>query len=179
MVYHSKQMIKGLASLIPLFFKKSTTTTMKHLKVGDKAPDFALLNEKNELVKLDDFKGKKIALFFYPADNTPTCTTEACNLRDAYADLQAQGIDVLGISPDSIKKHQGFVKKYGFPYSLLADTEHTMMNDYGVWGLKKFMGKEFDGVHRTTFLVDENSRIINIIEQVKAANHAEQIFASL
>jgi thioredoxin-dependent peroxiredoxin len=172
-------MLKGIASLIPLFFKKRTATTMKHLKVGDKAPDFALLNEKNEVVKLSDFKDKKIALFFYPADNTPTCTTEACNLRDAYADLQAQGIEVLGISPDSIKKHQGFVKKYGFPYSLLADTEHAMMNDYGVWGLKKFMGREFDGVHRTTFLVDENGVIVNIIEQVKAANHAEQILAAL
>jgi thioredoxin-dependent peroxiredoxin len=172
-------MIKGIASLVPLFFKKRTTTTMKHLKVGDKAPDFALLNEKNEMVKLSNFKGKKIALFFYPADNTPTCTTEACNLRDAYADLQAQGIEVLGISPDSTKKHQGFVKKYGFPYSLLADTEHQMMNDYGVWGLKKFMGREFDGVHRTTFLIDEKGVIINIIEQVKAANHAEQILASL
>jgi thioredoxin-dependent peroxiredoxin len=172
-------MIKGIASLIPLFFKKRTSTTMKHLKVGDKAPDFALLNEKNEMVKLANFKGKKIALFFYPADNTPTCTTEACNLRDAYADLQAQGIEVLGISPDSIKKHQGFVKKYGFPYSLLADTEHAMMNDYGVWGLKKFMGREFDGVHRTTFLVDEKGVIVRIIEEVKAANHAEQILAEL
>jgi thioredoxin-dependent peroxiredoxin len=170
-------MIKGIASLIPLFFKKRTSTTMKHLKAGDKAPDFALMNEKNETVKLSDFKGKKLALFFYPADNTPTCTIEACNLRDGYADLQAQGIEVLGISPDSIKKHQGFVKKHGFPYSLLADTEHTMMNDYGVWGLKKFMGREFDGVHRTTFLIDEKGVIVHIIEAVKSANHAEQILA--
>ncbi len=170
-------MIKGIASLIPLFFKKRKTTSMKHLKAGDKAPDFALLNEKNETVNLSDFKGKKLALFFYPADNTPTCTTEACNLRDSYADLQAQGIEVLGISPDSIKKHQGFIKKYGFPYSLLADTDRTMMNDYGVWGLKKFMGREFDGVHRTTFLIDENGIILNIIDQVKSANHAEQILA--
>ena len=148
---------------------------MKHLKPGDKAPDFAVLNEKNETVKLSDFKGKKLALFFYPADNTPTCTTEACNLRDFYHDLKAKNIEVIGVSPDSVKKHQGFIKKYSFPYSLLADIETKMIQDYGVWGNKKFMGREFDGVHRTTFLIDEKGFILQIIDSVKAANHAEQL----
>ena len=148
---------------------------MKHLKVGDKAPDFAVPNESGTIIKLSDFKGKKVALFFYPADNTPTCTTEACNLRDNYADLQAQGIEVLGVSPDSPKKHQGFIKKFAFSYSLLADTDGVMMNAYGVWGPKKFMGREFDGVHRTTFLINEKGMIEKIIEKVEAKNHAAQI----
>jgi thioredoxin-dependent peroxiredoxin len=145
------------------------------LKVGDKAPDFAVSNESGTIVKLSDFKGKRVAIFFYPADNTPTCTTEACNLRDNYADLQAQGIEVIGVSPDSPKKHQGFIKKFAFPYSLLADTEGVMMNAYGVWGPKKFMGREFDGVHRTTFLINEKGVIEKIIEAVEAKNHAAQI----
>ena len=164
-----------LSILVSLFKKRTTTPIMKHLKQGDKAPDFAILNEKNEMVKLADFKGKKLAIFFYPADNTPTCTTEACNLRDFYGDLQEKNIEVIGVSPDSVRKHQGFIKKHNFQYSLLADTETKMMQDYGVWGNKKFMGREFDGVHRTTFLIDENGIILQIIDTVKAANHAQQL----
>ena len=168
-------MNKGITSSIVSFFTNSTNTDMKHLKVGDAAPDFAALNEKDEMVNLSDFKGKKLALFFYPADNTPGCTAEACNLRDYYADLKANGIELLGVSPDSVKKHQNFIKKYAFPFSLVADTDLKMLNDYGVWGLKKFMGREFDGVHRTTFLIDENGKIEHIIDKVETGNHAAQL----
>jgi thioredoxin-dependent peroxiredoxin len=150
---------------------------MKHLKVGDYAPYFAVPNESGIIVKLSDFIGKKVALFFYPADNTPTCTIEACNLRDNYSALQAQGIEVIGISPDGVKKHQNFIKKFDFPYSLLADTEGVMLNAYGVWGPKKFMGREFDGVHRTTFLINEKGIIEKIIDIVQSKNHAAQIFS--
>lgn len=152
---------------------------MKHLKAGDLAPAFEAFNEKGELVKLSDFTGKKLALFFYPASGTPTCTVEACNLRDAYADLQSAGIEVIGVSPDTVKKQEGFAKKHSFPYSILADTDLTILKNYGVWGHKKFMGKEFDGVHRTTFLIDEQGVILHIIEKVKSANHAEQILELL
>jgi thioredoxin-dependent peroxiredoxin len=148
---------------------------MKHLKVGDIAPAFAVPNENGDIVKLSDFKGKKLTIFFYPADNTPTCTIEACNLRDNYSELKAQGIEVVGVSPDTSKKHQNFIKKFSFPYSLLADTDRAMVNAYGVWGNKKFMGREFDGVHRTTFLINEKGIIEQIIDTVKAKNHAAQI----
>ena len=157
----------------------SKTADMKNLKVGDAAPDFAARNENGATVRLADFAGRKLALFFYPADNTPTCTVEACNLRDAYADLQAKGVAVVGVSPDSEKKHRNFIKKFGFPFPLIADEDLTLMNDYGVWGLKKFMGREFDGVHRTTFLIDENGKIEQIFEKVESANHAEQILRTL
>lgn len=165
----------GYKSSILSFLFKRENRDMKHLKVGDAAPDFEALNEKGETVKLSDFRGKKLALFFYPASGTPTCTVEACNLRDHYKDLQMHGVEVLGVSPDTVKKQQNFSNKYGFPYSILADTDLKILNDYGVWGLKKFMGREFDGVHRTTFLIDEKGKIEQIIEKVKSANHAEQL----
>ena len=148
---------------------------MKHLKIGDKAPDFTGLNESGETISLSDFKGKKLVLFFYPKDNTPTCTVEACNLRDNYEKLQKKGYELLGVSPDSPKKHTNFIKKFDFPFSLLADTELNALKAYGVWGPKKFMGREFDGVHRTTFVIDEKGKIENIIEKVKAKKHTEQI----
>ena len=168
-------MNKGIIKSVQSFLLNQQTSDMKHLKVGDAAPAFEAVNEKGEKVKLADFKGKKLALFFYPADNTPGCTAEACSLRDYYAELKQKGVEVLGVSPDSEKKHQGFIKKYNFPFSLLADTDLTILNDYGVWGLKKFMGREFDGVHRTTFLIDENGNIEQIIEKVDTANHAAQL----
>ncbi|MFK7810407.1 MAG: thioredoxin-dependent thiol peroxidase [Saprospiraceae bacterium] len=152
---------------------------MKHLKVGDKAPDFSGLNESGEQVSLSDYKGKKLVLFFYPKDNTPTCTVEACNLRDNYEKLQKEGYELLGVSPDSAKKHENFIKKFDFPFSLLADTEHNALKAYGVWGPKKFMGREFDGVHRTTFVIDEKGKVEKIIEKVKAKNHTEQILESV
>ena len=148
---------------------------MTTLKAGDKAPDFSGLNEKNETISLNDFKGKKLVLYFYPKDMTPGCTTQSCNLRDNYDTLLKQGYEVLGVSADSTKRHIKFIEKYDLPFSLLADEDHTVLNAYGVWGLKKFMGKEYDGIHRTTFVIDENGIIIEVIGKVKTKEHAEQI----
>lgn len=152
---------------------------MTHLNVGDKAPDFSLSNEKGETVTLADLKGKKAILFFYPKDDSPGCTKEACNLRDNYKKLQKLGYEIYGISPDSPKKHQKFIDKYEFQYSLLADPEKEMINAFGIWGPKKFMGREYDGLHRTTFLLDEEGKISLIIEKVKTKEHAEQIIEAL
>ncbi len=148
---------------------------MTHLEVGDKAPNFEGVDENGNTVKLKDFKGKKLVLFFYPKDNTPTCTVEACNLRDNYDELKENGYELLGVSPDTSKKHTNFIDKFEFPFSLLADTERTAMEAYGVWGPKKFMGKTFDGVHRTTFVIDEKGKIEKVIDKVKAKIHSEQI----
>lgn len=152
---------------------------MTHLKVGDQAPNFSGVTEKGEPISLADFAGKKLILFFYPKDNTPGCTAAACNLRDNYSELQAKGFELLGVSPDSAKKHENFIKKFEFPFSLLADTEKETIKAFGLWGLKKFMGKEYEGVHRTTFLIDETGKISEIFAKVKTKTHAEQIFDSL
>ena len=148
---------------------------MTTLKAGDKAPDFSGLNEKDETISLNDFKGKKLVLYFYPKDMTPGCTTQSCNLRDNYDILLKQGYEVLGVSSDSTKRHIKFIEKYDLPFSLLADEDHTVLNAFGVWGPKKFMGKEFDGIHRTTFVIDENGTIIEVIGKVKTKEHIEQI----
>lgn len=150
---------------------------MTTLKVGDQAPDFTGVNEKNESISLSDFRGKKLILFFYPKDNTPGCTAAACNLRDNYSELKEKGYELLGVSPDSAKKHENFIRKFEFPFSLLADTEKEVLNAYGVWGLKKFMGKEYDGVHRTTFVIDEEGKIEQVIKKVKTKDHTAQILA--
>lgn len=148
---------------------------MTHLKAGDKAPDFEGLNQNGETIALADYKGKKLVLFFYPKDNTPTCTVEACNLRDHENKLKKAGYEIIGISPDTQRKHQNFIKKFELPYPLIADTERTMIEAYGVWGPKKFMGKEYDGLHRTTFLIDEKGEIERVIQKVKSKEHAAQI----
>lgn len=148
---------------------------MTHLKVGDKAPNFKGLNEKGETVSLSDFKGKKLILFFYPKDNTPGCTAEACNLRDNYEALKKQGFALLGVSPDSAKKHQNFIKKFDLPFPLIADTEQEFLKAYGVWGEKQMFGKKYMGVIRTTFVIDEQGKIEKIIEKVDTENHASQI----
>jgi len=148
---------------------------MTTLKAGDKAPNFKGANESGDTIALKDYKGKKLALFFYPKDDTPTCTKEACSLRDGYKTLQKNGIEVLGVSPDKSKKHEKFIGKYELPFSLLADTEQETLKAYGVWGPKKFMGKEYVGVHRTTFLIDEKGEIEHVIEKVKSKEHADQI----
>jgi len=152
---------------------------MTHLKEGDKAPDFTGVNEKEEQMSLSDFAGKKLILFFYPKDNTPGCTAEACNLRDNFDVLKEKGFELLGVSPDSARKHQNFIKKHDFPFHLLADTEKEVLNAYGVWGPKKFMGREFDGVHRTTFIIDENGVIEKIFKKVKTKAHTEQILEAI
>ncbi len=148
---------------------------MTKLQAGDKAPDFKGLNEKGEEISLFDYKGSKLILFFYPKDNTPGCTAEACSLRDHYSELKAQGFQLLGVSPDNPKKHSNFIKKFGFPFSLLADTELETIKAYDVWGTKKFMGRVFDGVWRTTFIIDENGVIERVITKVVTKGHAQQI----
>ncbi|MDO5980448.1 thioredoxin-dependent thiol peroxidase [Flavivirga spongiicola] len=148
---------------------------MNTLKVGNKAPNFESLDEQGNTVKLSDFKGKKLVVFFYPKANTPTCTVEACNLRDEYTVLQEQGYEILGVSADTAKKQSNFKKKFNFPYPLLADVDKTVINAFGVWGEKKFMGRTFDGIHRVTFVIDEEGVIVKVIDKVKAKIHAHQI----
>ena len=152
---------------------------MTNLQPGDKAPDFTSVNENGEKVALKDYKGKKLLLFFYPRDNTPTCTVEACNLRDAYQDLKDKGYELLGVSPDSEKKHQNFIAKHNLPFPLLADTDREVIEAYGIWGPKKFMGKTSDGLHRTTFVIDGKGKIEQVIQKVKAKQHADQILGEL
>lgn len=174
-------MNNGILKSITSFFGNDSQSEndMTHLKVGDPAPNFSALNEEGKTITLSDFRGKKLALFFYPADNTPGCTAAACSLRDNYDDLKAQGIEMLGVSPDSTKKHGKFIQKYEFPFSLIADEDLTVLKAYGVWGWKKFMGREYDGVHRTTFLIDEKGIIEQVFEKVNTKNHAAQIMDSL
>lgn len=147
------------------------------LEVGTKAPTFSGITEKNETINLSDFKGKKVVLFFYPKDNTPGCTAEACNLRDNYSDLKSKGFELIGVSADSVKKHQNFSEKYELPFPLIADTEMEVIKAFDVWGPKKFMGKEYDGIHRTTYVIDENGIISHRFDKVKTKDHAAQILA--
>ena len=151
---------------------------MKTLKSGDKAPQFKALDEQGNTITLDDYKGKKLVVFFYPAANTPTCTVEACNLRDHYKDLQAAGYEILGVSADSQRKQTNFKKKFNFPYPLLADEHKEVIHAFGVWRPKKFMGRIFHSIHRITFVIDEKGVIERVIDDVKSKEHAAQILAS-
>lgn len=148
---------------------------MTTLKEGDKAPDFKAEDQDGNEIKLSDYKGKKLVLFFYPKASTPGCTAEACNLSDNFELMQKKGYEILGVSADSKKRQQNFKNKYDFPYPLLADEDKKVINAYGVWGPKKFMGKEYDGIHRTTFIIDENGKIEEVIKKVNTKAHAEQI----
>lgn len=150
---------------------------MTHLKKGDPAPNFSGLDQDGNTISLADYKGKKLVIYFYPRDNTPTCTVEACNLRDNYGTLKNAGYEVLGVSADTARKHQNFIKKFDLPFPLLADTELETIKAFGVWGPKKFMGREFDGIHRTTFLIDEKGLIESVIQKVKSKEHSQQILA--
>ena len=150
---------------------------MNTLKVGDKVPDFESTDQDGNLIKLSDYKGKKLVVFFYPKANTPTCTVEACNLSDNYKDLQEAGYEILGVSADSERRQANFRNKFGFPYPLLADTDKKVINAFGVWGPKKFMGRTFDGIHRITFVIDENGIVERVIDKVKAKKHSEQVLA--
>lgn len=152
---------------------------MTHLKEGEAAPAFSGIDQDGNAVSLSDYTGKKLILFFYPKDNTPGCTAEACSLRDSYGELQDKGYELLGVSPDSAKKHQNFIKKFDLPFPLLADTEKEVTKAFGIWGPKKFMGRTFDGLHRTTFLIDEEGNIEQIFAKVKTKSHAEQILESV
>lgn len=145
------------------------------LQAGDKAPDFKVKDQNGAVVSLKDYKGKKVALFFYPEDDTPTCTIEACNLRDNYTLLKQKGIVVLGVSPDDEKKHKKFEAKFSLPYTLLADPEMKIIKKYGVWGEKQMFGNKYMGIKRTTFLINEKGHIDHIIKKVLSKSHAEQI----
>jgi thioredoxin-dependent peroxiredoxin len=148
---------------------------MTTLKVGDQAPNFEALDEQGNTIKLSDYKGKKLIVFFYPKASTPTCTVESCNLNNNYKLLKDKGYEILGVSADSQKRQSNFKNKYGFQYPLLADEDKVVLNAFGVWGPKKFMGRAFDGIHRVTFVIDEHGVIEKVIDKVKAKNHAEQI----
>jgi peroxiredoxin Q/BCP len=144
-------------------------------ELGKPAPAFSALNENGNTITLNDFAGKKLVLYFYPKDDTPGCTAEACSLRDNYNDLIAKGYAVLGVSPDDSKKHTKFIAKYELPFSLLADTDQAVCNAYGVWVEKSMYGKKYMGVARTTFVIDETGVLTEIIEKVDTKNHASQI----
>lgn len=148
---------------------------MKHLKVGDQAPDFSVKDQSGNEIKLSDYPGKRVVIYFYPKDNTPGCTAQACNIRDNYSDLEKEGIVILGVSADSEASHQKFIDKFDLPFALLADVDKKMLNDYGVWGEKKFMGRVYDGIHRTTFIIDESHVIVGIIEKPKTKDHSREI----
>ncbi len=148
---------------------------MTKLKEGDKAPGFKGKDQDGNLVSLDDFKGHKLVLYFYPKDSTPGCTSQACNLRDNYDYLLKNGYKVLGVSADSEKSHKKFIEKNNLPFPLISDTEKEILKAYDVWGPKKFMGKEFLGIKRTTFVIDEEGKIEEIIEKVKTKEHTAQI----
>jgi thioredoxin-dependent peroxiredoxin len=150
---------------------------MSHLKVGDKAPDFSAQNQHQQTLSLADFKGKKLVLYFYPKDDTPGCTAEACNLRDHHETLMASGYQILGVSPDTTAKHLKFIQKYDLPFDLLADTDQKVGADYGVWVEKSMYGRTYMGMARTTFVIDETGNIIDIIEKVKTNDHAAQILS--
>jgi peroxiredoxin Q/BCP len=150
---------------------------MAVLKEGDKAPLFSANDQDSHKISLADFKGKKVVLYFYPQDDTPTCTIQACNLRDNYGLLKRNGFEVIGISPDAEKSHKNFEKKFSLPFILLADPTHAIMNKYGVWGEKQLFGNHYMGVHRTTFIINENGVIEKIFLRPKNKAHAEEIIA--
>lgn len=148
---------------------------MKTLQAGDSVPNFNSIDQDGNPVALSDYKGRKLVVFFYPKASTPGCTTEACDLRDHYAELQKEGYELLGVSADSQNRQKNFKEKYNFPFPLLADESKEVINAFGVWGPKKFMGKEYDGIHRMTFIIDENAKVTRVIDKVKTKEHAAQI----
>ena len=148
---------------------------MTHLKIGDKAPKINSLDQNGSLITLEQYKGKKVVLYFYPKDMTPGCTSQACNLSDNYNNLLNKGYDVIGVSCDSTKRHQKFIEKHTLPFNLISDEDQKVVNDYGVWQLKKFMGREYMGIVRTTFIINERGIIESIINKVDTKNHTNQI----
>lgn len=148
---------------------------MIQLQEGDKAPDFKSKDQNGNTVSLKDYKGKKVVLYFYPEDDTPTCTVEACNLRDNYSVLQKNGLLVLGVSPDDERKHKKFEAKYNLPFTLVADPDKKIIDKYGVWGEKNMYGRKYMGLFRTTFLIDEKGTIVKIFKKPKSKIHTEEI----
>ena len=148
------------------------------ISAGQVAPDFELLDDTNTARKLSDFRGKSVVLYFYPADDTPGCTKEACSFRDAYSAYEKAGIVVLGVSPDDVASHVKFKKKFELPFPLLADEGHKICDLYQVWGPKKYLGKEYEGVLRTTFLIDRNGYIVRVFEKVRPAEHSTEVLSA-
>jgi peroxiredoxin Q/BCP len=146
---------------------------------GEPAPDFTLANEAGEEVSLSDFRGKPVVLYFYPKDDTAGCTAQACGIRDAYGDFETAGAVVLGVSPDSVKRHAKFKEKYGLPFTLLADIEHEVAERYGVWGEKRHMGRTYEGISRTTFLISPDGAVAKVMPDVKPDAHAGDVLAAL
>lgn len=148
---------------------------MTTLKIGDKSPNFSGLDQDGNQHSLSDYKGKKLVVFFYPKASTPGCTAEACDLRDNFERFKANNYSIIGVSADSAKRQANFIEKNSLPFPLLADEDKSVIDAFGVWGPKKFIGKEYDGIHRTTFVIDENSILTDVIEKVKTKAHAAQI----
>jgi peroxiredoxin Q/BCP len=148
---------------------------MKPLQIGDRVPDFSVPDQDERTISLSDYKGKRLIVFFYPKASTPGCTMEACNLRDHFKELLDAGYELLGVSADSPKRQRNFRDKYKFPFPLLADEEKKVINAFGVWGPKKFMGREYDGIHRITFIINGDGIVERVIDKVKTKQHAEQI----
>jgi len=149
------------------------------IKENSKAPDFELKNEKGEIITLSDYLGDIVILYFYPKDDTPGCTTEACNFRDDYSLYEQADVKIIGVSPDSVTSHDKFKTKYKLPFPLLSDEDHQEAEAYGVWGLKKFMGKEYYGILRTTFLIDKNGMIARVFEGVKPSSHSAEVLEAV
>lgn len=149
------------------------------LKAGTLAPDFTLEDDTGVKRQLSEFRGKPVVLYFYPKDDTPGCTTEACNFRDGYGDYQRAGVTIIGISPDTVASHGKFKTKYSLPFTLLADDDHKICDLYQVWGRKKFAGREYDGVFRTTYLISADGKIVNVFENVKPEGHSQEVLAAL
>jgi len=152
---------------------------MADLKVGDKAPKFSGVDQNGESVSLDQYKGKKVILYFYPKDNTPGCTAEACNLKENYDDILEKGLDVIGVSPDSVESHQKFIKKYDLPFRLISDPDKEILKLYNAWGEKKMYGKSYEGVLRKTYIIAEDQTIEAIFDKVKTKDHTDQIYREL
>ncbi|RAV30051.1 thioredoxin-dependent thiol peroxidase [Sinomicrobium soli] len=148
---------------------------MKTLEPGDQVPDFAVKDQDGNTISPSDYKGKKWIVFFYPKASTPGCTAEACNLRDHYKTLREKGYELLGVSADSARRQSNFRNKYNFPFPLLADEDREVINAFGVWGPKKFMGRTYDGIHRKSFIIDEEGKVERVIDKVKTKDHAAQI----
>lgn len=149
------------------------------LEVGHKAPDFQLPDSQGDVRKLSDYAGQTIVLYFYPKDDTPGCTKEACSFRDSYQDFKAAGVEVVGISPDNVKSHSKFTQKYELPFTLLSDSDHQVCEAYGVWGLKKYMGREYFGVYRTTFVIGPDGKIKQVFENVKPSDHSLEVLEAV
>jgi peroxiredoxin Q/BCP len=167
------------AKIGQLFGVKQVWEVCMGVAEGKKAPDFKLADQNGDVHQLKDYKGKWVVVYFYPKDNTQGCTKEACNFRDNIKRIEKLGAKVIGVSVDSVKKHANFVAKYDLPFTLLADVEKKMVNDYGVWGLKWFMGREYMGINRMTFIIDPTGKVAKVYPKVKAATHGEEVLNDL